>query len=440
MLDSNQRPPACEAGALPTELIDRDERFYVRGPTASTERDGDARATTRRADDGRRHGGPEHRARLGPGGATDVGWRRERAHPRPGLHAIGTRGLVSVTPLELEVVACPLCRASDATVLCTERDLALGVPGRFPLSRCEGCGLLYQNPRVHRAQLDRMYPADYPPHARNPDLGRALRDRSPGVRRLLARRLGYRHLEPGAIGLGDRVRTRLRRRRILKDFPPWIGSGRLLDVGCATGRFLQHMAAVGWRVSGIELDPEAAATARTVTAEITVGDPADVTLPRASFDLVTAFHVVEHLPDPAGAVRNMLAWLAPDGLLVIEVPNVGGWGGALFGRYWSGLDFPRHLIHFTPATMRALVAQCGGRVVEEWHWSKPRWIIRSARFWLAARPGVAASGALAALDSRLGGGVAKLALELTLKAAGPARRGEVVRYFIRHGGEAACAS
>jgi SAM-dependent methyltransferase len=340
---------------------------------------------------------------------------------------------VSVT-LELEPIACPLCAAPDATVLCDERDLALGVPGRFPLSRCERCGLLYQNPRVRRDQLDRMYPADYPPHARDPDLGRVLRDRSAAVRLLLARRLGYAHLAPGRVGLGDRLRARLRRRKIVKNFPPWTGRGRLLDVGCATGRFMQQMAVVGWRPSGIELDPEAAAKARTVTADVTIGDPAEVTLPAASFDLVTAFHVVEHLPDPAAALRNMLAWLAPGGLLIVEVPNVGGWGGALFGRHWSGLDFPRHLIHFTPATMRALVERCGGRVVNEWHWSKPRWIIRSARFWLAARSGAGARAALAALDSRPGGGLVKLGLSIALKAAGPARRGEVVRYFIRHAG------
>ncbi len=336
--------------------------------------------------------------------------------------------------LELEAIACPLCAAPDATVLCAERDLALGVPGRFPLSRCERCGLLYQNPRVRRDQLARMYPADYPPHARDPDLGRVLRDRSPGLRRLLARRLGYAHLGVGRVGLADRVRTRLRRRKILKNFPPWTGGGRLLDVGCATGRFLQQMAAVGWRPSGIELDPEAAAKARTVTTDVTVGDPAEVSLPPASFDLVTAFHVVEHLPDPASALRNMLGWLAPGGLLIVEVPNVGGWGGTLFGRHWSGLDFPRHLIHFTPVTMRALVERCGGRVVDEWHWSKPRWIIRSVRFWLQARPGAAARLALAGLDSRLGGGLVKLALEIALKAAGPARRGEVARYFIHHAG------
>jgi SAM-dependent methyltransferase len=338
--------------------------------------------------------------------------------------------------LELEAVACPLCGARDATVLCAGHDVALGVPGRFPLARCECCGLLYQNPRVRRDQLDRMYPADYPPHARHPDPGRGLRQRSPAVRWALARGLGYAHLDTRDVGPGDRLRARLRRRKVVKSFPPWVAGGRLLDVGCATGRFLQQMAGVGWRVSGIELDPEAAARARTVTPDVVVGDPAELTLPPGSFDLVTAFHVVEHLPDPAGAVRNMLAWLAPGGLMVIEVPNVGGWGGAFFGRHWSGLDFPRHLIHFTPTTMRALVERCGGRVVDEWHWSQPRWITRSARFALAARATAPARLALSALDSRLGGGLAKLVLGLALKAAGPARRGEVVRYFIRHAGPA----
>jgi SAM-dependent methyltransferase len=342
--------------------------------------------------------------------------------------------------LELEPIACPLCGTPEATMLCAERDLALGVPGRFPLARCERCGLLYQNPRVRRDQLDRMYPADYPPHARDPDLGRVLRDRSLAVRWVLARRLGYAHLDTTGARLADRARAWLRRRKIVKNFPPWVGGGRLLDVGCATGRFLQQMAAVGWRVSGIELDPEAAAKARTVSEDVTVGDPADVALPPGSFDLITAFHVVEHLPDPAGALRNMLGWLAPGGLLVVEVPNVGGWGGAVFGRHWSGLDFPRHLIHFTPATMRRLVERCGGRVVDEWHWSKPRWIIRSLRFRLAAHDPAWARLALGGLDSRVGGGLVKLVLELLLKAAGPARRGEVVRYFIRHAAGAPCGS
>src|SRR5205085_5963684 len=164
-------------------------------------------------------------------------------------HPVRARAHGMTAALELEPIACPLCGVARATELYVERDLALGVPGRFPLARCEGCGLLYQNPRVRRDQLDRMYPDDYPPHARDADLGRAVSERSPAVRWVLAQHLGYAHLDPRDVGALDRLRAWWRRRRVLKNVPPWQGEGRLLDVGCATGRFLQRMAVLGWRVS-----------------------------------------------------------------------------------------------------------------------------------------------------------------------------------------------
>lgn len=334
-------------------------------------------------------------------------------------------------PLALEPVPCPLCGATRAATLWAGQDVVLGVPGRFPVARCESCGLLHQNPRVRRDQLDRMYPPGYPPHARTPAPARIASLRAPATRYALARWLGYAHLDPGPIGVVGRMRAARRLRRLQHAVPRWRGHGRLLDVGCATGRFLQRMAAVGWRVSGIEADAEAAAIARSVTPDIFVGDPVDAPFAPGSFDVVTAFHVVEHLPDPARALARMVDWLTPDGLAIVEVPNAGGWGAALFGRHWSGLDYPRHLVHFTPRSMAAMVARAGGEVVATRHWSKPRWIVRSLRSWLGERDGIAARLALAGLDSRAGAGVVKLALEIVLKAAGPARRGEVARYVIR---------
>lgn len=337
---------------------------------------------------------------------------------------------MAVEALPLEKVACPLCGGSSANTLWVERDLALGVPGRFHLARCEGCGLLYQNPRVRVDHLAQAYPANYPAHTRDPELSRILRDGSPAVRRVLSRRLGYHHLDLSDSGPLDALRALARRRKVLANFPPWTGRGRLLDVGCATGRFIMQMVAVGWEVSGIEFDPEAAAKARTVTPRIFVGDPVDADFPPESFDVVTAFHVIEHLPDALGALRNMVRWLAPGGLMIVEVPNVAGVGGALFGRYWSGLDFPRHLIHFTPATMRAMVERAGGRVVRAVHKTKPRYLTRSLRHMMRERGGPGARVVLGVIDSKIGRGVVKLGLELTLPLFRVLGRGEAVRYFI----------
>ena len=148
------------------------------------------------------------------------------------------------------------------------------------------------------------------------------------------------------------------------------------------GRFMGLMQSVGWTVSGIEIDPEAAARARQVTPNVFHGDPMDAPFAPGSFDLVTAFHVLEHLPDPVGVLRRMLGWLAPGGIAVVEVPNVSGVGGRVFGRYWSGLEMPRHLVQFTPETMGALAERAGGRVVAAAHKTKPRYLIRSLRFAL----------------------------------------------------------
>jgi SAM-dependent methyltransferase len=337
---------------------------------------------------------------------------------------------VSAT-LELEPVPCPLCGGRDVATLGWLRDVALGVPGTFPLARCRGCGLLHQNPRVREAELDRAYPDNYPAHARDAEMPRMLRRTGPAVRWALARWLGYRHLDTGDVGARARAWARLNRRRIRENFPPWIGRGRLLDVGCATGRFLHGMRAVGWSVAGIEIDPAAAAKAKSVTPEIFVGDPIEAPFADGSFDVVTSFHVVEHLPRPLGALQRMIGWLGDGGLLIVEVPNAAGAGGRLFGRYWSGLDFPRHLVHFTPATMTAMVERAGGRVTAASHRTKPRYLTRSLRHWLRDQPGARHRLSLAALDSRIGRGAAKLALELVMPINRPLGLGEAVRYFIR---------
>ena len=333
--------------------------------------------------------------------------------------------------LALEPIACPICGHAGASTLALMPDFGMGVPGRFPLARCGSCGLLYQNPRVREDQLERMYPAHYRAHARDPELGRLVGHLDDGDRWFLAARLGYAHLGPARVGASAAVRAWARGAKLATVFPPWTGAGRLLDVGCGSGHFLRRMALVGWRVAGVEFDAEAAARARTVAPLLFEGDPADADFAPGSFDVVTSFHVVEHLPRPRAALANMLSWLAPGGLMIVEVPNAGGVGAHVFGGYWSGYDYPRHLTHFTPETMTALVERAGGRVERVQHRTKPRYLIRSLENLLAGRPGALARAGRAAIRSRAGRGAAKLALEVALPLARPARMGEVARYFIR---------
>jgi len=324
---------------------------------------------------------------------------------------------------------CFLCGEVAADPLWTTADRAFAVPGIYTVARCRRCGFLYQRPRVADAYLAACYPDHYPRHQepspRIPFKG------SPGrvkaARCALANALGYAQFRDATAGLLTRLRAWRLARKLRWDCPPWTGQGRYLDVGCGSGGALGVAHALGWKVAGIEVDGAAAAKARRFTGELHVGDVMTAPFAPGRFDVVTAFHVLEHVPDPVAVIRRALAWLAPGGLLIIEVPNAGGLGAALFGRAWSGLELPRHLSHFSPDTLSRAVEQAGGRVAWCWHGAKPRYYLWSLGFWLRDRGWQNLAGLA---EMRPVYGVLKLFLELTLPLARLAGRGEVIRVGI----------
>jgi SAM-dependent methyltransferase len=321
---------------------------------------------------------------------------------------------------------CVLCGSERAEPLWTTPDRVFALPGVYTVARCRDCGFLYQRPRVRDEYLAACYPDNYPRHQepspRVPFKGSPARIRA--VRWALASGLGYARFHDDDAALLTRLWARALRRRLRWSCPPWIGDGRYLDVGCGSGAWLGLARALGWRVAGIEVNEAAAHKARRFTDELHVGDVLEAPFAKARFDVVTAFHVLEHVVDPVAVVRRMLDWLAPGGLLIVEVPNAAGLGAALFGRAWSGLELPRHLSHFTPRTLERTVRTAGGRVAWCWHQAKPRYYLWSVSNFLRDR----GSSKLAELVRRRPAyGALKLVLELALPLASWAGRGEVIR-------------
>jgi SAM-dependent methyltransferase len=284
---------------------------------------------------------------------------------------------------------------------------------------------------VDDAHLADCYPDHYPRHQEpSPRVPlKGSRGRIKAARWALASALGYAQLRDPSIALWTRLRARRLLRKIRWDCPPWTGKGRYLDVGCGSGGALGVASALGWQVSGIEVDEAAAAKARRFTPEIHVGDALTAPYAPGRFDVVTAFHVLEHVPDPVAMIRRMLGWLAPDGLLIVEVPNAGGLGARIFGKAWAGLELPRHLSHFSPETLTRAVEQAGGRVTWCWHGAKPRSYLWSLGFWLRDHGWPALSRFA---EWRPVYGLLKLFLEITLPFVRLAGRGEVVRMGIKN--------
>ncbi len=135
--------------------------------------------------------------------------------------------------------------------------------------------------------------------------------------------------------------------------------GTILDVGCGTGAFLNHMKLAGWGITGLEPDE----TARQKAVELYNLQPGNAEAlfqqKAGSFNAITLWHVLEHVHELQEYLRQLHEILAPGGLLFIAVPNYTSKDAAQYGDSWAAWDVPRHLYHFSPPAMQQLLEKHG---------------------------------------------------------------------------------
>lgn len=231
-----------------------------------------------------------------------------------------------------ERTACPVCGSGD-------EDEFLRAPGddgiEYRMAKCRRCAMVYTNPRPDVASIGAFYPADYAPYQ-----PRELR--KSGL---------LRGLRAGLFGRAERTLT---------DRIPIPPGGRLLDYGCGSGRFAAQMRDRGWDACGMDFSAHAAEAARhNFGLKVIHGDLPHPEVPPNSLDAITLRAVLEHVHDPIRLLRAAFDVLKPGGRLFVSVPNLGGWGFRAFGLAWFPLDLPRHLLHFTPDTLRRVAGECG---------------------------------------------------------------------------------
>ena len=164
-------------------------------------------------------------------------------------------------------------------------------------------------------------------------------------------------------------KTTLKRKRRLIEQTTGITKGSMLDIGAGTGAFADAMQQAGWAVTGLE--PDAGTRQRAADLHGLALEDTGVLfqLPPASFDAITMWHVLEHVHELHAYIEQLKLLLKKEGRALIAVPNYTSYDAQAYRQYWAAYDVPRHLYHFSPASIKSLLAQHGLRLIA----IKPMW-------------------------------------------------------------------
>lgn len=268
------------------------------------------------------------------------------------------------------VAACPLCSATQRRSLYTGlRDKVFGVAqGEWNLWSCSGCGCAYLDARPNEATISLAY-LDYYTHRAGS--GRVPYTQLGWLRRCL-RQLNHGYVnwrygrnESPACALGIPAAYLALPLKVLVDAEhrhlprPTAHGARLLDLGCGDGSFLVRARNCGWTAYGADPDPSAAAHLKGQGIEVRLGGIEQFAGEQESFDAITLSHVIEHLHDPLHVLRQCHALLRPGGLLWIETPNIESLGHKIYKECWRDIDAPRHLVLFSPQSLRRALREAG---------------------------------------------------------------------------------
>jgi 2-polyprenyl-3-methyl-5-hydroxy-6-metoxy-1,4-benzoquinol methylase len=234
--------------------------------------------------------------------------------------------------------SCPLCNSENISELLKARDHLLTLE-TFSIGKCGNCSFIFTQGIPPADEIGKYYKSqDYVSHS---DTRKGLMNKVYHIARNIMLGKKYRMVNKVANGKN------------------------LLDIGCGTGYFPAYMKAKGFKVAGVEVDQDAREFAKKEFG-ITVFSPEEFLENKieGKFDVITLWHVLEHLDDFNRYIHQMLNHLSTGGTLVIALPNCTSLDARFYKEYWAGYDVPRHLWHFTPSTFNILAEKHGLKIMK----------------------------------------------------------------------------
>jgi 2-polyprenyl-3-methyl-5-hydroxy-6-metoxy-1,4-benzoquinol methylase len=234
--------------------------------------------------------------------------------------------------------SCPLCGSQSISAFLKARDNLL-THESFDIYQCHSCNFRFTQDVPAPDEIGKYYQSqDYVSHS---DTRKGVMNKLYHFGRSIMLKKKYGMMKKETIGKS------------------------LLDIGCGTGYFPAFMKEKGFTVAGVETDPKARDFAQQ-HFNLKVYSPEDLINHQIEdkFDVITLWHVLEHLDDFNLYIERMLEQLSPEGSLVIALPNCNALDARYYKAFWAGYDVPRHLWHFTPSTFQMLAKKHGLKIMK----------------------------------------------------------------------------
>jgi len=239
---------------------------------------------------------------------------------------------------------CPVCKGGQINLAFSAKDNTVSNKN-FPIWKCNDCSLLFTQDVPGQDEIGTFYASEnYISHS----------DTRKGVINSLYHTI--------------RKHTLSTKLKLVKS-ETGLTRGNILDIGCGTGAFLNTMKTAGWGITGLEPDENARPKANA-TYQLNAMPAAELfNLPAGSFNAITMWHVLEHVHQLHEYVNQLRHLLSEKGKIFIAVPNYTSYDAAHYKEHWAAYDVPRHLYHFSPQSMKALMNAHGLQVIK----MKPMW-------------------------------------------------------------------